>query len=279
MKTRKERKVAISKRVVEAIDYIVAKEDYQSDAQFAKDIDIHPQKLSDIRTGKLQANTDLIGIIVAKFPYVNVAYLFTGEGTLHTLQSLPKQVENISQETGLFQSTEVVYVPINEIEENKEYVFLAPDIAIAGYPEVYFTEENLKEIDKFRLPMLRKTGLYACYRIAGNSMQDVIQQGNWVICRLLQEDTEVTSGNLYLIATKSDGVMLKRIDKRYLKKFDSIICYSDNPLFEPFALHSDQIFKIWEVELFLSDDLRSQTNPIEQKKMIDDFAQQLKDWL
>ena len=52
-------------------------------------------------------------------------------------------------------------------------------------------------------------------------------------------------GNIHLIATKSEGLVLKRIETSIP---NTIICYSDNHIYSPFTLPNDEIVRVWAVE-------------------------------
>ena len=76
--SRKNIKIQISKRFLEACDAIIIEKDYKSDAQFAKHLDIHPQVFSDFRTGKANAGVDYISVLLTKFPEIDANWILTG---------------------------------------------------------------------------------------------------------------------------------------------------------------------------------------------------------
>ncbi|MDX1903812.1 MAG: S24 family peptidase [Thermonemataceae bacterium] len=138
-------------------------------------------------------------------------------------------------------------------------VYISPEPAMAGNPFGYITEGN-EEIEHFYLPFLKKTGTYAAFRVQGRSMEEYIEEGSWVICRLLEEAAQVLSGNVYLIATRSEGLLLKRIYIQAEHRHKGLILYSDNPLYAPFFLHNEEILKVWAVEMFLKTDFPPNTD-------------------
>ncbi|MCS6821708.1 MAG: S24 family peptidase [Microscillaceae bacterium] len=129
-------------------------------------------------------------------------------------------------------------------------VYISPEPAMAGYLSHYLSEGN-QNLDWFYMPFLQAKGLYACFQVQGRSMEEYILDGSWVIARFLEHEWQVRSGNLYLIATKTDGVLLKRIRQEPKTNQKSLVCYSDNPQYLPFTLPKEQVQAIWAVEMFL----------------------------
>jgi len=130
-------------------------------------------------------------------------------------------------------------------------VYISPEPAMASYPTHYITEEeDNMDLEWFFMPFLRHKGMYAAFPVVGQSMQGCVSNGSWVVCRLLEQNYQVRSGNIHLIATKTEGLVLKRIEvNTKLKK--GIICYSDNPVYGPFILPYDEIVRVWSVEACL----------------------------
>ena len=136
------------------------------------------------------------------------------------------------------------------LSRTKVYMSLEP--AMAGYPSSYITEGD-GEVEHFYMPFLNPKGVYACFQVRGRSMEEYIKQGSYVICRLLEEESQVRSGNLHLVATQTEGVLLKRV-RIEKKATNGIILYSDNPNYIPFIMPHEDILRIWAVELFIQED-------------------------
>jgi transcriptional regulator with XRE-family HTH domain len=129
-------------------------------------------------------------------------------------------------------------------------VYVSPEPAMASYPANYITEQEAS-LEHFYMPFLSGSGLYACFKVQGRSMEEYILTGSWVVCRLLEENWQIRSGNIHLIATQSEGLLLKRVRQEPKIKEKGIVCYSDNPQYLPFIIPNEEIIRIWSVELFL----------------------------
>jgi len=67
----------------------------------------------------------------------------------------------------------------------------------------------------------------------------------------LKEAWQIRSDNIHLVATKSEGVLLKRLRIEPKLKDKGIICYSDNPHYLLFFVEKEEMLAIWAVEMFL----------------------------
>ena len=69
----------LTERFISCMNLIKENNDIPSTRQFSKLIDTHPQCISDVITGKREANAVLISKLVEIFE-VNANYIFTGKG-------------------------------------------------------------------------------------------------------------------------------------------------------------------------------------------------------
>ncbi len=197
----------------------------------------------------------------------------TGKNTKRKMQSADKSAEFSADKSAesLIKSTIIPNTDINfsedkaiQVLENEgltgRRVYISPEPASAGYLGSYITESEGSELEWFYLPFLPAKGLYACFRVQGRSMEEYVLEGSWVVCRLLEEAWQVRSGNLHLIATKNEGVLLKRLREEPKTKEKGVICYSDNPQYLPFIVPHSEIQAIWAVEMFLQREFPL-TNP------------------
>lgn len=77
--TKKDIKAFVNSRFIEACDYIIRAYGFKSDAKFAESIETHSKILSDIRVGKLNAGTDIMSILLLKYPEINGTWILTGK--------------------------------------------------------------------------------------------------------------------------------------------------------------------------------------------------------
>lgn len=104
-------------------------------------------------------------------------------------------------------------------------------------------------------PNLTKSGKYLCIRIKGNSMSPTLQDGGFVIIRLLDRGDwkQLLSDRVYVVSDNEGKTYLKRVRNRFNNGF--IVLTSDNPdkaTYPNFNLQMDEIVSIWYVEWYLS---------------------------
>ena len=120
----------------------------------------------------------------------------------------------------------------------------------------YINSGVLRTSDFIQLPPnLARSGRYLCIRIKGSSMSPTLQDGGYVIIRLLDrgEWRALLSDSVYVVSDKEEKTYLKRVRNRFANGF--IVLTSDNPdkaTYPNFNLHEDEILSIWYVEWYLS---------------------------
>ena len=120
---------------------------------------------------------------------------------------------------------EIIEVPVNETG-NPTIVQL--DIqAAAGLPYHVDDPEYLKDKPAFSLPGEQyQRGEYFSIQVNGDSMEDTIYHGDWLICERVYDLTEVKDNYVHVIVTK-EGVVTKRVLNR-IEKRGSLALKSDN---------------------------------------------------
>ncbi|MBY0425319.1 MAG: S24 family peptidase, partial [Cytophagales bacterium] len=116
-----------------------------------------------------------------------------------------------------------------------------PEKAKAGYLTGYANPAYVGTLPTFRLPYL-PVGTYRAFEISGDSMPPVAP-GAMVIGRYVEHLNQLRSLNTYILVTKDDGIVYKRLI--YKDKQKSLICISDNPLYNPYTMSVDNILEIW----------------------------------
>jgi phage repressor protein C with HTH and peptisase S24 domain len=120
----------------------------------------------------------------------------------------------------------------------------------------YINSETLRSSDFVNLPSnLVKSGHYLCIRIKGHSMSPTLQDGGFMIIRLLEkaEWRNLTSDRVYVVCDAEGHTYLKRLRNRFASGF--IVLTSDNPdksNFPNFNLSESEIVSIWYADWYLS---------------------------
>lgn len=122
-------------------------------------------------------------------------------------------------------------------------IHLVPVKAAAGYLAGYADPDFLDELNTFTLPMLAP-GNYRAFEIIGDSMMPT-PSGSVIVGEKVNDIEDVKTTNTYVVLSKSDGVVYKRVVKNNRAK-NKITLISDNPSYEPYQVNSDDVLEMWK---------------------------------
>ncbi|MFT3979063.1 MAG: S24 family peptidase [Ferruginibacter sp.] len=130
------------------------------------------------------------------------------------------------------------------------------DISVAAGSGIY-NPDYITNVDAIRLPvtLLKKGNTYLCVKIKGPSMAPTLQDGGYVIIRLLDkgEWSKMADERVYVISDNEGKSFLKRVKNRLKQGF--VVLRSDNPdqaSFPSFNLAAEEINTIWIVEWYFT---------------------------
>lgn len=133
--------------------------------------------------------------------------------------------------------------------ENIEYVNVK---ASAGYLNGYGDPEYVAELPKFSLPMFNQ-GTYRAFEIKGDSMLP-LPSGSIIIAEYVENWNNLKIGDTAVVVSKNEGVVYKRIASKF-KTDKGIKLSSDNQVYEPYTIASEEILEIWQAKAFISTEL------------------------
>ncbi len=168
---------------------------------------------------------------------------------------ITKDISKLSEEQlklhGRFDATgkKLRVLSITVDQEDNENIEFVPVKASAGYLDGYSDPEFIQDLPRFNIPIL-PTGTYRAFEIKGDSMLP-LQPGSIVIGEYVENWEDLKDGHAYIILSKDDGVVYKRVFN-HNEKDATIICQSDNPSYPPFEIHGKDILEIWKAKLFIS---------------------------
>ena len=148
------------------------------------------------------------------------------------------------------QRERVKVLSITVDHDDKENIELVPQKAAAGYMNGYADPEYMAELPKFRLPILPPNRTYRAFEISGDSMMP-IQPGSIVIGKYLESTSEIKNGKTYVLLTKQEGVVYKRVFN-YIKDKGKLFLVSDNKAYSAYEVNPVDIMEIWEAKAFIS---------------------------
>lgn len=136
--------------------------------------------------------------------------------------------------------------------DERENIELVPVKASAGYLNGYGDPEYVADLPKFSLPMFNQ-GTYRAFEIKGDSMLP-LPSGSVIIGEYVENWHDIKPGQTYVIVSKDDGVVYKRIAYKF-KEEKGIKLVSDNKTYESYWVYTDDIIEIWKAKAFISTEL------------------------
>ncbi len=164
-----------------------------------------------------------------------------------------EEIESLSSDSG--DNFKVLSITVDN--EDNELIDLIPQKASAGYMNGYSDPSYLEEMPKFRLPNLPTNATYRAFEITGDSMLP-IKPGTVVIGQYLESLSEIKNGRCYVILSKEDGIVYKRVFD-YTKEHGQLFLVSDNKAYSPYKIHSSDVIEIWEAKAYISMDIPEYT--------------------
>ena len=85
-----------------------------------------------------------------------------------------------------------------------------------------------------------------------------LQPGTVVICEYVEDWFDVKPNQTYVIISKSDGIVYKRIAHKF-KEEKGLKLLSDNKVYEPYWVETPDILEIWKAKAFISTEFPEPT--------------------
>ncbi len=128
-------------------------------------------------------------------------------------------------------------------------ITLVPVKAAAGYLAGYADPEFIDELNTFTLPMLAP-GNYRAFEIIGDSMLPT-PSGSVIVGEKVESLEEVKSNNTYIVVSRQEGIVYKRIMKNNRAK-NKWTLISDNPSYQPYNIDCEDVIEVWQSQMVLS---------------------------
>ena len=130
-----------------------------------------------------------------------------------------------------------------------QVIQFVPVKAAAGYLAGYADPEFVDELNTFTLPMLAP-GNYRAFEIVGDSMLPT-PSGSVIVGEKIENVDDVKSNNTYIVVSKGEGIVYKRIMKNNRAK-NKLTMISDNPQYSPYTVNADEVLEIWKAEMVIT---------------------------
>lgn len=195
---------------------------FKTDKEFAEFLGIKPNTLS----SWVSRNTMDFELIIAKCSFIDANWLLTGKGNMLKSEKEDKiileRVENFSLEL----KTDNL-VPIVDTE------------AVGGFGNANFSIEKSNIIDYCSIPAFRGKKIDFMIPVRGQSMTPKYSSGDLVACKIISDNTFIQWNEIHVIATREQGILLKRIKKS--DKDGYLVAISENPEYPAFNIPESEI--------------------------------------
>lgn len=148
-----------------------------------------------------------------------------------------------------------ILLPITVDSQGENFIEIIPHTAKAGYTSGYADPEFIENLQQISLPFLRN-GKFRAFPVEGDSMPPH-KEGSFIVGKYVEKLGEVMDGKTYILLTKNDGIVYKRLNKNG----KNLTLQSDNKVYRPYDVKASEILEIWEyacsiaTKEFLPDDL------------------------
>lgn len=80
-----------------------------------------------------------------------------------------------------------------------------------------------------------------------------LASGSLIIGQYVDNWSSVKDQQTYVLVTATEGIVYKRIYNN-IKKNETLKLVSDNPAYEPYDVHIEDVMEIWESKAYISTD-------------------------
>jgi phage repressor protein C with HTH and peptisase S24 domain len=131
---------------------------------------------------------------------------------------------------------------------DRNLIHFVPVKAAAGYLTSYADSEFIDELNTFTLPMLTG-GQFRAFEIIGDSMLPT-PSGSIIVGEKIDSVDEVKNGAAYIVVSKNEGIVYKRIQKNSKAK-NKLTLESDNPSYHPYQINTEDIMELWHAQVVI----------------------------
>jgi phage repressor protein C with HTH and peptisase S24 domain len=174
---------------------------------------------------------------------INISWLLTGQGEMLKTKSTKINTTSSKRFSQIVDSKDK---GSNNSETNNgiaEKNFSIPlyDVSTsAGYGSFDEMIDSEKLVGNFAIPGF--TNIDWMIYVSGSSMYPKYSSGDIIACRVLRESQFIQWGKVYVLATREQGILVKRLKKCESENYLTAVC--DNPAYDAFDVPKDEILGI-----------------------------------
>lgn len=167
---------------------------------------------------------------------------------------LSVDVRKIDTEDLLKLENNRLVLPIMVDREGENFIEVVTQKVKAGYLNGYADPEYIESLQQISLPFLGP-GKHRGFPVEGDSMPPH-ENGSIIIGRYIERLGEVQDGRTYILITKNEGMVYKRLNKN---KKNALVLVSDNTFYPNYEVKMSDIIEIWEYQCNIGRSDKKQT--------------------
>ncbi|MFV8324895.1 XRE family transcriptional regulator [Flavobacterium sp. ZS1P14] len=132
-------------------------------------------------------------------------------------------------------------LPITVDKDGENFIEVVTQKVKAGYLNGYADPEYIENLQQISLPFLGP-GKHRGFPVEGDSMPPH-EDGSIIVGRYIEKLGDVKDGRTYILITKNEGMVYKRLNKN---KKNVLAVESDNSFYPVYEVKVSDILEIWE---------------------------------
>lgn len=199
-----------------------------SQAIVAENLSITRDRLAKYEEGKSQPPLEIL-VKISHYYHVSIDLLLTADIRKIDIDGLLKLDDNR------------ILLPIKVDTNGNNIIEIIPHKARAGYLTGYSDPEFIEGLQQISLPFLQH-GKFRAFPVEGDSMPPH-KKGSFIIGRYIEQLGDVMDGKTYILLTKNEGIVYKRLNRNGKNR---LILKSDNSFYAPYEVKASDVLEIWE---------------------------------
>ncbi|MBD3582255.1 XRE family transcriptional regulator [Flavobacterium selenitireducens] len=219
----------------------------ETQQETAEKLEIKRSRFEPYESGKIEPPYEILRKISRHFG-VSIDLLLTIDLRKYQIDELLKLDDNR------------IVLPITVDHDGRNLIEIVPHKARMGYTTGYADPEFIESLQTISLPFLRN-GRFRAFPGSGDSMPPHTDN-SYIVGKYLDNLAEVKNGKTYILVTKNDGIVYKRLNRSGETSFT---VSSDNAFYLPYEVKHSEILEVWEfvcsieTEAFDPDDALPET--------------------
>ncbi|MCT4646438.1 MAG: helix-turn-helix domain-containing protein [Carboxylicivirga sp.] len=175
-------------------------------------------------------------LVFSKCEHINADWLLTGIGDMLKVNKNVVSEPPMEAYDATVKKNEAVVAEGVPLVEGVPFV---EKLAAAGFGNGEFAIDKQDVKDYYVIPKFKNRKVDFMIEVCGSSMYPKYNSGDVVACRIIKESTFIQWNKVHVLATKEQGILIKRLKKSKIK--ECLLAVSDNKDYEPFDIPESEI--------------------------------------